>query len=137
MADPNVEALKPVYEEWGRGDWSSRFETLFAPDYEWGWSDDFGLGAPSRDPDMDSGTKSARLLEWLSTWKDWSCEAEDYLANGDKVLVLCRYSGIAKGSGVPVDVVGAHVWTMDDGIAKRLEVFSDRERAREAAGLSS
>ena len=136
MADPNVDALKSVYAEWSRGDWSSTFPDVFAPDYEWGWSEDFsGLEGPSRDPAMDDGTTSFRLREWLTAWKDWRCVAEDYISDGDQVLVLTRYSGKAKGSGVPLDVVGAHLWTMEDSMAKRLVVYSSRERAREAAGL--
>ena len=58
------------------------------------------------------------------------------MASGDVVVVLCRYTGRGKESGVDVDTQGAHLWTMRDGTAIRLEVFSTRERALEAAGLS-
>ncbi len=50
-------------------------------------------------------------------------------------MVLCRYTGRGKGSGVDVDVQGAHVWKMRDGKVVRLEIFSNREKALEAAGL--
>jgi uncharacterized protein len=131
--EANVEALRPVYEEWGRGNWSPRFE-VYAADFEWGWSEEFpgGLQRPSRDPAL----KSDRLREWLSPWQDWRCEAEDFLASGEFVVVLCRYTGRGKESGVAVDSQGAHLWTMRDGQAIRLEVFSTRRRALDAAGLS-
>jgi ketosteroid isomerase-like protein len=35
----------------------------------------------------------------------------------------------------PEDTHGAHLWTFREGKAIRLEVFSSRERALEAAGL--
>jgi uncharacterized protein len=131
--EANVEALRPVYQEWGRGNWTPRF-AVYAPDFEWGWSEEFpaGLQPPSRDPEVSS----QRLREWLSPWEDWRCQAEDYLTTDDFVLVLCRYTGRGKESGVDVDTQGAHLWTMRDGRAVRLEVFSTRRRALEAAGLS-
>jgi uncharacterized protein len=127
----NVEALRPVYEEWGRGNWTPRFD-VYADDLEWGWSDEFpGLSGVYRDPEL----RNHRLLEWLSEWEDWRCEAEEFMTNGEFVVVLARYSGRGKESGVTVDSEGAHVWTMRDGKAIRLEVFSSRSRALEAAGL--
>jgi ketosteroid isomerase-like protein len=51
------------------------------------------------------------------------------------VLVLTRYSGAAKSSGLTVDQEGAHVWQMRDGTAQRLEVFPDRHAALRALGL--
>jgi uncharacterized protein len=131
--DANVEALRPVYQQWGRGNWSPSFE-VYASDFEWGWSEEFprNLKRPSRDPE----TRSRRLREWLSPWHDWRCEAEDFIATGDLVVVLCRYTGRGKESGVDVDTQGAHLWTMRNGKAIRLEVFSTRQRAFEAADLS-
>ncbi len=63
-------------------------------------------------------------------------EVEEYRTNGDFVVVLTRYIGRGKGSGVDVDTPGAHLWTVRDGRAVRMVVFSDRERALEAAGLA-
>jgi len=131
MSRTNIEALRPVYEQWGRGNWTPRFD-LYADDMEWGWSDEFpGLAGVTRDPE----TRSSRLREWLSPWEEWRCEAEDYVASGDHVVVLTRYTGRGKESGVDVDTRGAHLWTLRDGKAVRLEVFSSRARALEAGGL--
>ena len=128
----NVEALRPVYEEWGRGNYGPRFD-VYADDMEWGWSSEFpGLAGVSPDPEL----RSRRLREWLSPWEDWRCEAEEYRANGDYVVVLARYMGRGKESGVTVDTEGAHLWKMRDGKAIRLEVFSSRNRALQAAGLA-
>ena len=72
----------------------------------------------------------------LLPWQHWRVEAEDYIAHGDHVVVLTRYTGRGKGSGVDVDTQGAHVWTLRDGKAVRLEIFAARARALEAVGLS-
>jgi uncharacterized protein len=132
MASSNVEALRRVYEHWGRGDWTY-WPTIYRDDFEWGWSPEFpgGIAGVHRDTEMPN----PRLRAWLSPWEHWMCEAEDYLESGDTVVVLTRYRGRGKGSGVEVDVPGAHVWQMRDGEAVRLEVFANRGRALESAGL--
>jgi uncharacterized protein len=129
----NVEALRPVYEEWGRGNWTPRFD-VYADDLEWGWSDEFpGLAGVYRDPEL----RNRRLREWLSEWDEWRCEAKDFVAKGDHVVVLTRYAGRGKGSGAVVDTEGAHLWRMRGGKAIRLEVFSSRGRALAAAGVTN
>jgi ketosteroid isomerase-like protein len=134
MSAENIERLRVVYDEWGRGNWQPRFD-FYAPDMEWGWSDEFpGLAAVSRDPE---DVRSSRLREWLSPWEEWRCEAEEFVAAGDFVVALTRYTGRGKGSKVDVNSLGAHVWRFRDGQAVRLEVFSSRDRALAAAGLST
>jgi uncharacterized protein len=127
----NADALKPVYEEWGQGNFRPRFE-VYARDMEWGYSEEFleiaGVSA-------ESGDTSDRLRRWLSSWRDWRVIAEDFLTSGDTVVVMARYTGVGRGSGLPLDVEGAHVWTFRDGEAVRLEIFADRARALESAGL--
>jgi ketosteroid isomerase-like protein len=131
MAHPNVELLQPAYEEWARGNWRPRFD-FYDDEMEWGWSDDFpGIGGVYYDP----AERNERLLEWLGPWEDWRCRAEEFIVHGDHVVVLARYSGRGKGSGVMVDTQGAHVWELRDGKAVRLEIFASRERALAAVGL--
>ena len=131
MSQRNVDALRPIYREWGRGNWRPRFD-VYGPDMEWGWSEEFpGLEGVARDP----AERSERLRQWLSEWEDWRCEAEEFVAEGERVVVLTRYRGRGKGSGATVDTTGAHVWTLRDGRVVRLEIFSSRQKALEAAGL--
>jgi uncharacterized protein len=131
MSEENVEALRRVYEEWGRGNWRPRFQ-IYDPEMEWGWSEEFpDLAGVYRDPEL----RNQRLRQWLSSWESWRCEAEEYIVVGEFVVVLCRYAGRGKGSGVEVESQGAHVWKLRDGKAVRLEVFSSRKKALEAAGL--
>jgi ketosteroid isomerase-like protein len=132
MAKENVQLLRRVYAEWGRGNWQSKFD-FYDAGMEWGWSDEFpGLAGVYHDP----AEPNARLRSWLGGWDDWRCEAEEYIARGDQVVVLTRYRGRGKGSGVPVDTKGAHVWALRDGKVVRLEIFADRANALAAAGLA-
>lgn len=131
MSEAEIEVLRPVYAQWSQGNFRPVTDA-YGADLEWGWSEEFpdiaGVG-----PGVEG--QDERLLSWLSSWDRWQVEAEEYLTSGDTVLVMCRYTGRGKGSGVSVDTEGAHLWTVRNGRATRLVVFSDRERALEAAGL--
>lgn len=127
----NIDALRLVYEAWGRGDWSAG-PGVYGPRMTWGWSDEFPeIHGTHSDPVIARD----RLRCWLSPWEDWRVEAEEYVPIGDRVLVLARYRGRGKGSGAEVDVTGAHVWVMRDGKAESMMVFNDRDKALAAAGL--
>jgi ketosteroid isomerase-like protein len=127
----NVELLRPVYAEWAEGNFRA-ITDVYGEDLEWGWSEEFPDLAGTRRGVMG---RDERLISWLTPWEHWRVLPEDFLTNGDKVVVLCRYTGRGKGSGVDVDTPGAHVWTIVDGRATEMVIYSDRERALEAAGI--
>jgi uncharacterized protein len=125
MAPGNVDLVRPIYEEWGRGNWRPRFD-VYHPNMEWGWSDEFpelaGVYEDHEDP-------NPRLLAWLSGWEHWRAEADEFLEFGDHVVVLATYHGRGRGSGVEVSQEGAHVYELRDGKVVRLEIFATRAKA--------
>ena len=60
---------------------------------------------------------------------------EEFIEHGERVLVMARSSATGQSSGVTVDALVAHVWTIRDGRVVRFETFGSREEALEAAGL--
>ena len=40
MSSENVDAVRPIYAEWGRGNFFPTFD-VYDPEMEWGWSDEF------------------------------------------------------------------------------------------------
>jgi uncharacterized protein len=130
MAPGNVDLIRPIYDEWGRGNWQPRFE-VYDPNMEWGWSDDFpGLAGVYEDHD----TPNPRIRAWLSGWTDWRAEADEFLEVGDHVVVLASYIGRGRGSGVEIRQEGAHVFKLRDGKVVRLEIFANRRKALESVG---
>ena len=124
----NADLIRPIYEEWGRGNWRPRFD-VYDPDMEWGWSDEFpgldGVFKDQRDP-------NPRLHAWLSGWERWRAEADEYLELGDYVVVLASYHGRGRGSGVEIHQEGAHVFKLRDEKVVRLEIFASRDKALES-----
>ena len=58
-------------------------------------------------------------------------------AGGDRVLVFSREGGRGKGSGAEVFThLTAHLWTLKDGKAVRMQSYWERVDALAAVGLS-
>ena len=137
MTPPKAELLRPIYEEWSRGNWRPRFD-VYDEHMEWGWSSEFpglaGVYEDRRDP-------NPRLRAWLSEWEEWRAVPKEYVELGDYVVVLASYHGRGRASGVEISQEGAHVFKLRDGKIVRLEIFASRERAlasaREAATSAS
>ena len=83
------------------------------------------------------GAKGARtfLREWTDAWEDWELEIDALHDAGDSVVALMRQHGRSKAGGMPVEMSFAQVWTLRDGKEARMEMYSDRGEALEAAGL--
>lgn len=60
--------------------------------------------------------------EW---WDEFHAVPAEILEAGESVVVLGRYTGVARGSGKRLDVPYVHVWTLDEGKATRFRQFLD------------
>ena len=125
MSEPR-EKLKTLYEEWARGDFSR--SDIFDPEME---MESIGLAEPMH---AESYAEFVELMrEWLSAWgKPLTIDAEEMIESGDRILVLVRWKGRGKGSGVEMEAGGGHLWTFRDGLVVRYEVYRDPDEARAA-----
>jgi ketosteroid isomerase-like protein len=72
------------------------------------------------------------------TFDDYRPEIEGLIDVDDKVVTLAVESGRGKKSGVQVESTRtAHVWTLRDGRAIRLDLYLDRSTALAELGLDS
>jgi ketosteroid isomerase-like protein len=122
----NREKLETLYSEWARGDYTR--SDLFAPEMT---MESFGMAEPLRADNYEEFVDQMR--EWLSAWgRPLTIEAEELIESGDRILVMIRWKGRGKGSGVEMDATGGHLWTFRDGLVIRSDVYRDREQARAA-----
>src|SRR6476659_1352922 len=134
MSQQNVEIMRRYYEAWFRND-RSRLDTLdpgieLHPDPENEW---VGVNDVYRGP--DGVLEYLRLVE--EALEDYHPEVEGFVDAGDKVVTLAVESGRGRGSGAEVQSARtAHVWTLRDGKAIRLDLYNDRAEALEAVGLT-
>ena len=73
---------------------------------------------------------------WESSWEELVETAEEFIDAGDRVVVKALYRGRGRGSGVPIEARFYAVYTLRDGRVVRVDEFTDRAEALEAAGLS-
>ncbi len=94
----------------------------------------------SRRPDGGIYHGPAGVLEqgrdWLAAWKDFDIEVKEFLAAGDRVVVVQDFRGIAAG-GMEVEWRDfCSVLTVRGGRFVHSEEYWSRAEALEAAGLS-
>ena len=121
----NLDLVRSIYADWERGDYSA---TEWAhPEIEFVIA---GGPAPGRWTGLAGLAEGWR--EWLSAWEDFRPEAEEYREiDGERVLVLLRFGGRGKTSGVEIGQMqsnGANLFHIRDGKVTKL-VISDRALA--------
>jgi|SRR5215211_405503 len=130
MSQENVEIVLDGYRRYNAGG--------NTPDLEF-WHEDAEYQAAREDPDSAThrGIEAIRqqFARWHDSYPDLRVEPQEARSNGDKVFLWVRFSGHGAGSGVPIDMELAHVYTLRDGKAARCVEYFDRAEALAAAGL--
>jgi ketosteroid isomerase-like protein len=73
--------------------------------------------------------------DWIASWDDWHTEPVELVEVGDQMVVVSVQTGRARGSGVPVEMTYAQIWSRDPetGKATRARMYENREQALEVA----
>jgi len=132
MSQENVEIVRAIYDEWGRGNLRAgvaHFDprVMFIP-----------IGGVPDTKNLYLGVEGIGefMRAWLRAWTDFSIAAEEFTEAGDSVVVAQRQWAEGKASGAPVEMGFFAVWTFRGRAVIRIEHFKDRAEALEAAGLS-
>jgi hypothetical protein len=103
------------------------------------WQENGEFHAAREDPDSEihRGIEAIRrhYASWLEAYPDLRVEPVEVKDNGEHVFVWVHCSGRGGGSGVPIDMELAHVFTMREGKVMRLVEYTDRAEALRAVGL--
>ena len=73
---------------------------------------------------------------WFGTWDEIRLTPERFIEDGDRVLALMTIEGRGKGSGVPVVIRSADLFTIRDGKIVSLVGYPDRAEALADMGQS-
>ena len=143
MSQENVEIVRRNYaalvEGFERGDFeTARFDAFFEwldPEIDWRGPREFpDLAEPRVGP--EGVREYAGVL--FEAIEDYRMVPEEFIdAGDDRVLVFSREGGRGRGSGAEVITQPtAHLWTIRNGRAVRMQSYWERSEALEAAGLS-
>jgi len=128
--DIDLDELRGDYEAVGRGDWD-RAQRLQHPDIEWQDPSDLP------DPGVYRGREAVRRrwAEFFDSWNEWRVEPQQFVPNGDKLLVETVVRASGRSTNIDDSLTYFQVYTVRDGLFVRQEGFFDREQALAAAGL--
>jgi ketosteroid isomerase-like protein len=76
------------------------------------------------------------LGEWLAGWRSQELWAEEIEERGDRVLAICNRRGVVRATGTGVVHRWAMLWTFREGLAVRVDAFTDLDEARAAFSAS-
>jgi uncharacterized protein len=126
MSEANVELVRTIYDRFRANDNEAAL-ALHHPDIE--------VHDRPEAPDPQVYRGHAGVLESLSVsqaaFDGLDLAPEEFIDAGDDVVVVFRFRGTGRGSGVPIDQRLAHRWQIRDGLAVRMTVYSSREQALE------
>jgi len=129
MSRENVEIVRRIYDGWSRGDFSVGTD-LVAADFAW------QQHAEAVEPGTLRGAAIASAFRNVfAVYESYRIVPERYVDASDKVVVMARNRGRAKGSGIELDQSFGYVWTVRAGKLARVEVYATEREALDAAGL--
>ncbi|MGA8927582.1 MAG: nuclear transport factor 2 family protein [Solirubrobacterales bacterium] len=138
MSQANVEVVRngfDAFDAFMRGEQSEEaLGGLADPEFEYDWPAERELPKPDH---LRGVPEAFELIERIqSGWIDFVWEPVDFTeAPGNRVLVAVRQSGRGRVSGVPDKSHHFQVFTIRDGRVRKVDFFSRRAEALEAAGL--
>lgn len=129
----NKEFVESIYEAYRRGD-AAGVLASFDQEILWGYPDNvfYAEGSPFRGPNEVFNKIFVRLA---TEWEDFRIEPVEFIAEGDRVVVLARETGTYRETGAAIEVDTAHIWTIRDGRAIEFFAYTDTLAVSRAAGL--
>jgi ketosteroid isomerase-like protein len=131
MSRENVEIVRNFYEALSRGDLDAAFE-MAEPDFELVPPNQSPVNAPLR------GVQEAKawLTDQQNTVGDLSIDVEELIEAEEFIVALIRLRIRPHGADADFELRIGHMWALSDGKLIRCEIFPERDKALEAAGLS-
>lgn len=121
MGEQSVDVVKGVYEGFGRGD-TPAVLGVWAEDLEWHETEGMPYGGLNRGRDTVVQKVLGPLMEDVP---DFKIVPEEFIASGNSVASIVRYTGTAKATGKQLDLQVAHVWEVRDGKITRFRQYAD------------
>jgi ketosteroid isomerase-like protein len=131
MSQTDIETLRQAYEAFSRGDWNAAFAAGH-PDLEFKTAD--RVISPGTYRGREEVTRFFEDL--LEPFEEVVAKPQEFFERGDRIVVFVLVRSRPRGSSAVVENRIGHLWTMRDGKVARFEIFPEREKALEAAGLS-
>ena len=118
----NADTLRKAYDDFNSGNMDAVLEA---------WADDIRWEGSNSEEVPGGGTHEgkdavAQALGRISeNFDGFQAPADEFLESGDTVVVLGHAEGQAKPTGKGIKVPYVHVWRMEGGKGKRVQLLTD------------
>lgn len=121
MSEQGVGVVKRAYAAFAEGDVPAVLRA-FADDIEWHEAEGMPYGGVYRGGEAVVQNVFGPLSQDVD---GFALTPEEFMAAGDTVAVVVRYTGTGKATGKPLDLPVVHVWDIQDGQVARFRQFAD------------
>jgi ketosteroid isomerase-like protein len=127
----NSDLVRNGYDAFARGDLDGAVANF---DDDIRWENPEAPQLPN--PGVTKGREEVkRLLAEVATfWESFKIEPDEFIEQGDTVVVLSHAEGTARDTGKDVKLPFVHVWKLKDGKAKEVLALTDTALAADALG---
>jgi|SRR5579871_1352110 len=121
MSDQSEELVRDTYQAFGRGDVPAVLGAM-AADIEWHEAEGMPYGGVYRGGEAVVQNVFRPIMEDVL---DFAVTAEEFIASGDAVAAVVRYTGTGTATGKKLDLPVVHVWKVRNGKIQQFRQFID------------
>jgi ketosteroid isomerase-like protein len=121
MGEQSVDVVRGVYEAFGRGDVPAVLGAM-ADDIEWHEAEGMPYGGVYHGGEAVAQNVFGPITQDIP---DFAVKPEEFIASGDAVAAVVRYTGIGKATGKQLNLPVVHVWDVRNGKIAQFRQFID------------
>src|SRR5215208_2454062 len=118
----NTDVIRKAYEDFNSGNMEGVLDS-WADDIRWEGATDARMPGGGK---YDGKDQAQQVLSNIpENYEQLSSPADEFLEDGETVVVLGHAEGKAKGTGQEFKVPFVHIWRLEGGKAKRAQLLFD------------
>ena len=132
MGEQSVEVVRGIYEAFGRGDVPAVLGAM-ADDIKWYQAEGGPYGGLYHGGEAVAQNVFGPLMQDIP---NFALAPEEFIASGDTVAVVVRYTGTGKDTGKELDLPVVHVWDVRNGKLAQFRQFVDTAKFLEVVAAA-
>jgi uncharacterized protein len=121
MGQQSVEIVRGVYDAFGRGDVQA-VRGAMADEFEWYEAEGMPYGGLYHNWEAVAENVLGPLIQDIPNFE---ATPEEFIASGDTVAAVVRYTGSGKATGKQLDLPVVHIWDVREPEIVRFRQFAD------------
>ena len=119
----NEQIVRSIYDAFARGDGAALIGAL-DPNVHWMEAENIFLA--DRNPYIGPQAVAEGVFGRIAqAWSDFRVTTQDFVTEGDTVVVMGRYAGKFNATGRSLDAQFVHVWTLSNGKVVKFQQYAD------------